>query len=136
MDSLIAAAVLFVVSVTGWAAPDQPIKIVIDEEQIFLNSGRTAAYQGNGIILLGKLPEALTYELVHEVVHHFQDVQGRIHRNNTSKEECMLEVEAERIGNILRKRDGLAKIDFYEKLCEPAFRETKKHHKKGKKNKK
>lgn len=133
MDTLIKAVVLFVISITGWTTPDQTIKVIIDEKQVFLNSGRDAAYQGDGVILVRELPATLTPEFVHEVVHHFQYAQGRMHKDNTSREECMLEVEAERIENVFRRRAGMVESDFYEKLCEPAFRETKNHQKKEEK---
>ena len=125
MEVIVAAALVFVNSLTGWQIPEQTPKILIDEQRVFLNSGRDAAYQGEGVILVREVTASLSPELVHEIVHFFQEKQNRLHKNNTSREECLLESEAEVIENEFRKNLGLELASFYSQLCLKALEAVK-----------
>lgn len=119
METTVYAVMIWVAAVTGWDMPAYRPDILPLTNEVSARLGGTACASfvpsigGHGTIFLGSC--AKDEDVVHEVVHFFQQERGE--EPQTSEEECLFELKAEEIENLWKVAHGRPESRPYYELC-------------------
>lgn len=119
VEQLMPALILWIASVTGWQVPAARPDIQSMSPEISARLGGMAyvsfvpSIGPHGTIFTRQGAEES--DLVHELVHFYQQEQGREAR--TAREECLVELEAEHIENLHRRANSRPESRPFYELC-------------------